>query len=299
MDYTREPIIETIITPREGCKLVVRSSKASGLEEYFVDALEVVSFGSSFFFRSKERPKAFLVPCTDYEVLEVRETRMVLKNVAADRTIKIAGGKESTKIERTEKEIKEAATAKEEKSGRKRKKSVAAKEEPPKKESEVKGDKGRERKRLYKKRREGRAGDAEVPNEEKKTVNFPRLVLPPPDIEKGRGASFSGKETPKLVIGGQKTSGRVEKPHVPAPPLLISETISRYREDELFKQAFFEKGEDGDLIERDLEEHGRVQELLDEDEGEVELEKPASFPAEEEEEHEEGASIEEPYQTEG
>lgn len=79
MDFTREPIIETVITPREGYRLVVRSSKGAGSEEHFVDALEVVSFGSGVFFRSMERPKPFIVPVADYEVLEVREPRMVLK----------------------------------------------------------------------------------------------------------------------------------------------------------------------------------------------------------------------------
>ena len=77
MNFTREPIIETVITPREGCKLVVRNSKGGGQEEYFVDAVEVVSFGHSFFFRSLDRPKSFLVPVSDYEILELKETRMV------------------------------------------------------------------------------------------------------------------------------------------------------------------------------------------------------------------------------
>lgn len=95
MNFTREPIIETIITPREGCKLVVRSSKGGTQEDYFVDAVEVVSFGHSFFFRSMERPKSFLVPVSDYEILELKETRMVLKNVSSDRSIKISGGREA------------------------------------------------------------------------------------------------------------------------------------------------------------------------------------------------------------
>ena len=95
VDFTREPIIETVITPKEGFKLVVRSSKSNGQEEHFVDAVEMVSFGYSFFFRSQERPKTFLVPATDYEILEVREARMVLKNIGLDRTIKIAGGREA------------------------------------------------------------------------------------------------------------------------------------------------------------------------------------------------------------
>ena len=97
MNFTREPVIETVITPREGCKLVVRSSKGNGQEDYFVDAVEVVSFGHSFFFRSQERPKAFLVPVSDYEILEVKETRMVLKNLSTDRSIKIGGGREASR----------------------------------------------------------------------------------------------------------------------------------------------------------------------------------------------------------
>lgn len=85
-------MIETVITPREGCKLVIRSSKGVSQEDYYVDAVEVVSFGHSFFFRSQERPKSFLVPVSDYEVLELKETRMVLKNVSNERSIKIGGG---------------------------------------------------------------------------------------------------------------------------------------------------------------------------------------------------------------
>lgn len=121
MDFTREPIIETVITPKEGCKIVVRSSKNVGQEEYFVDALEVVSFGKAMFFRSLEKPKAFLVPANDYEILEVREARMVLKNVGLDRSIKIGGGreakapKESPPVEKTAPvEAKEAVMSAEE-----------------------------------------------------------------------------------------------------------------------------------------------------------------------------------------
>ena len=94
MNFTREPIIETVVTPREGCKLVVRNSKGQAQEDYFVDAVEIVSFGSSLFFRSLEKPKSFLVPVSDYEVLELRETRMVLKHVPSERSLKIGGGKE-------------------------------------------------------------------------------------------------------------------------------------------------------------------------------------------------------------
>lgn len=94
MNFTREPIIETVIMPREGCKLLVRNSKGGGQEEYYVDSIEVVSFGRSFFFRSQERPKSFLVPVSDYEILEQKEMRMSLKNAAPERSIKIGGGRE-------------------------------------------------------------------------------------------------------------------------------------------------------------------------------------------------------------
>jgi hypothetical protein len=95
VNFTREPIIETIITPREGCRLVVRSSHESQ-EEFTIDAVEVVSFGQALFFRSLERPRPFLVPVGDYEVVEVKESRVVLKNAQFERTIKIGGGREGS-----------------------------------------------------------------------------------------------------------------------------------------------------------------------------------------------------------
>ena len=80
MNFTREPIIETVITPKEGYKLLIRNSKGERQEDYLVDAIEVVSFGRSFFFRSQERAKAFLLPTTDYEVIEFKETKMLSIN---------------------------------------------------------------------------------------------------------------------------------------------------------------------------------------------------------------------------
>lgn len=93
MNFTREPIIETIITSREGYRLLVRNTKGGAAEEYSVEALEVVSFGTSIFYRSLERPKSFLLPVGDYEVVEVKEARVALKAAAPiERSIKIGGG---------------------------------------------------------------------------------------------------------------------------------------------------------------------------------------------------------------
>lgn len=108
MNFTREPLIETVITPKEGYKLVIRNSKGSGQEEFFVDAVEVITFGSVSFFRSLEKPKCFLVPVSDYEILEVRESRMVLKTTGTEKGIKIGGGRESpVKVAKEESPIQE------------------------------------------------------------------------------------------------------------------------------------------------------------------------------------------------
>ena len=96
MNFTREPIIETIITPKEGYKLSLRRTSTETQEEFVVDAVEVVSFGHSHFFRSLERPKSFLLPVSDYEVIETKETRMVLKKATVEKSIKIGGGKKET-----------------------------------------------------------------------------------------------------------------------------------------------------------------------------------------------------------
>ncbi|MCB1108589.1 MAG: hypothetical protein KDK44_02940 [Chlamydiia bacterium] len=92
MNFTREPITETIITPKEGNKLVVRNTKG-GNSEYTVDAIEVVNFGTALFFRSLERPKSFLLPVSDFEVVESKETRVAIKSAQIEKTVKISGGK--------------------------------------------------------------------------------------------------------------------------------------------------------------------------------------------------------------
>lgn len=120
MDFTREPIIETVISAKEGHKLLVRSSKISGAEEYNVDAVEVVSFGSVQFFRAQEKPRPFLVPVTDYEVLEMREMRLPIKSASHERTIKIASKKEGGKKPHVKETIEEKAESREEGEGKKK-----------------------------------------------------------------------------------------------------------------------------------------------------------------------------------
>lgn len=263
MDFTREPIIETVITPKEGHKLVIRSSKSTGQEEYFVDAVEIVNFGNAMFFRSLERPKAFLAPVSDFEVLEVREARVVLKNVGHDRSIKIGGGREGgSKIPREQE--KEEIPSLEEKS----EKIELIEEEGTEPKPELRLEKKRDRRRNYRKRRgkeEGVESASPLPEEAvKETVTVvegeessePAIVVPPP--------SLSSLLQP--------------------PPTLISETINRYRQNEQFKGAFYFNEDE------QYKPHDKVQELLSEDDEEeipphlqsprFDFEEPASAPEE-------------------
>ncbi len=107
MNFTREPIIETIITPRDGYRLIVRSTKHESDEEFTVDAVEIVSFGSALFYRSLEKPHPFLLPVADYQVVEGKENRVVLKNAPFERTIKIGGGREASFKKEAEEEAEE------------------------------------------------------------------------------------------------------------------------------------------------------------------------------------------------
>ncbi len=207
MDFTREPIIESVITPKEGCKLVIRSSKGAGQEEFFVDAVEVVSFGNTFFLRSMERPKAFLVPASDYEILEVRETRMVLKNVGLDRSIKIGGGKETAK-----KGSKESPKAEQEKSQQEQK------PEPKKRE-----------KRKHFRRRKGRDKVSDE-NQEEGKIDLPE----PKKVEDDSPQDLGEPLAPNSQILGSL---------LPPPPNLISETIERYKDNALFKNVFYSEDE--------------------------------------------------------
>ncbi|WP_157952560.1 hypothetical protein [Candidatus Similichlamydia epinepheli] len=78
--FTREPIVETVITAREGAKLLVRNARgADDLDTYLVEAVEVVMFGGAVFYRSASRPSHFLVPVVEYEVVECHSSRPHLK----------------------------------------------------------------------------------------------------------------------------------------------------------------------------------------------------------------------------
>ena len=248
MDFTRQPVIETVITAKEGCKLVVRNSKGTGQEEYFVDAVEVVSFGHSFFFRSQEKPKAFLVPATDYEVLEVREARMVLKNVGSNRSIKIAGGRavaqQQGKSDGKGEENKEALEPHTEEKRRERRR------QPRRRRSR---DVENSEKEVLKKEEESVPHEKEQPEQGREQPKGKKEK-----VANRRGGRHSAPATAEKDAGeidaGLSTS--VLKSLLPPPSTLISDTIDKYKDNELFRDAFFEaeEGSEEQAVVEDLKE---------------------------------------------
>lgn len=228
MNFTREPIIETVITPREGMKLLVRNSKGSGQEDYYVDAVEVVSFGHSFFFRSLERPKSFLVPVSDYEILELKEVRMPLKNAGPERSIKIGGGREG---------------------GRPPRESMPEEREPLTEgsfeRSERPEDRPMDRKRDNKRRRGRRGGGRHEPmmQEMRERPQSEEPLAPEGKLQPVSEDSGEEKKSPSFI-----------SKLFPPPPTLIKETLSRYkpaepepqdeevfpRDEEKFEEELFE-----------------------------------------------------------
>lgn len=218
MNFTREPIIETIISPKEGCKLLVRSSKAgSGSEEYYVDAVEVVSFGRAFFFRSQERPKAFLVPVSDYEILEVKETRVALKHVSHERNIKIGGGREASlrhsQREHAQEREEETVAAEEEAQ-------PAAEETTAEAPMSSRMDKRRDRRR----RRHRRSSEDQEWAERR--AQQQESSQQPEGEQKAQGGGAEDEA---------KVSSQMFSSLIPPPTTLISETISRYKDKEFME----------------------------------------------------------------
>jgi len=196
VDFTREPIIETIITPRDGFRLIVRNSKQGSEEEFFVEAVEVVSFGRAHFYRSLEKPRPFLLPVGDYEITEVKENRAVLKNAQPlERTIKIGGGREGV-LRKEVSEEEEALLP------------AALENEASKKRGNSEGETKRERRRNRRRR----------PSQEREeVVSHPVESSPTPKEVKVEAAEGAPLAPPFTHL-------------IPPPTILISDTIHRYRD---------------------------------------------------------------------
>lgn len=215
MNFTREPLVETIITPKDGYKLLVRNSKGGGQEEYFVDAIEVVSFGHSFFFRSLERPKSFLVPVGDYEVIEVKETRVALKNVPIERSIKIGGGREASP--RGHKEPSERSEETEELIPSETMEETMQQEAAS---SEPRMDRKRDRRRHRRRRGIDERHEQREWHDKHRQAPSEQAAAAP---QESASSQEEVREEPKQSAPSFSTL-------FPPPPTLISQTLSRYKD---------------------------------------------------------------------
>jgi len=204
VNFTREPIIETVITPKDGYKLSIRNSKGGSQEEYFVDAIEVVSFGQSMFFRSQERPKSFLLPVTDYEVVEAKETRVVLKNAPLEGSIKIGGGR-----------VHKAPKEQEEK--------VHSPAKPHAQQEEGHGDRPRRRKSSRRRRIEGEEGHRGAPR--------------PQQAPATQETPVSGEKAATPSEAEPQGASSMFRSLFPPPPGLISDKFQQERQQQALREA--------------------------------------------------------------
>jgi hypothetical protein len=143
--------------------------------------------------------------------------------------------------------------------------------------SEVRLDKKRDRRRHYRKRR----GREETSKEEEAAPQPVELNLPP--LEDEGKVTIAPPESGTEEILTTATSTTLFSSLLQPPPTLISETINRYRENALFKNAFFLSEDE------QYKPHSKVQDLLNEDDEDLtpSLEEPSygeKPPAEQKEE---------------
>lgn len=213
MHFTREPIIESILSARDGFKLVLRNSKTQGGAEISAEVVEIVSFSGAVFYRSQDRSKNFLLPASDYEINEVKDARLVLKNISIEKSNKLQNppkepiahesqaGDVDLDLEMTEEDASSAAQG----------------QGQPQPQHSSRQERRRERRRNRRRRH-----SEERHGEEKKDVASE-------SGEDAQNQESSGLEQPVAPIPTLNL--------IPPPPTLISQTLARYKEKQPEQQA--------------------------------------------------------------
>ena len=244
MDYTREPIVETIITPKDGYRIAVRNSKNPGQEEFIVEALEVVSFGTNCFFRSLERPRAFMVPASDYEVLEVRETRSALKAATPEGVVKLPSSRDTQRAVSREAERRKPVPQPKEplpvpmEAEKSHTEAEPMEEAPPVAAPDSRHERRGDRRRSTRRRR-GREEieEREPPVRRSEQAEVPGSPAPEPTSPLAQMAPSDVQAEP---------SPPVLSTLLPPPPTLIRDDIERYRRNERYKGAFYIREPEGE-----------------------------------------------------
>ncbi|MEC8307253.1 MAG: hypothetical protein VXZ72_05365 [Chlamydiota bacterium] len=188
MEFTREPIIETVISASEGYLLHLKH----GSETYQVISLQIVSWGSLFFVRSLEQDHQFLMPLDEVAITEHKVSYAGLRLPANEKTT--ASKKRTPEKKAATGRLTKGTTSKNSRSA-------------PKKEEE-KADRGREVK----------ANDKQT-NEEKPSLTPPPLPKRSSSGKKPHEKSAKKEESipvPEFIKGKKEGSLLSEEPVSPA-----------------------------------------------------------------------------------
>lgn len=212
MHFTREPIIESILSARDGYKLVLRNSKTASSAEISAEVIEIVSFAGTVFYRSQDRSRNFLLPAIDFEIVEVKDARLVLKNISLEKSSKLQNPPKETVLEEASDELHDDAVV-----GNDQEVQASATTANSSQNSRL--ERRRERRRNRRRRH----------NEEKNTE------------EKKDGSVDTAQEqesSESLADGGSLLDNVSPQPSIqiptlnliPPPTTLISQTLARYKE---------------------------------------------------------------------
>lgn len=218
MHFTREPIIESILSARDGFKLVLKNSKMTSGAEISAEVIEIVSFSGNIFYRSQDRSKNFLLPASDFEVQEIKDSRLVLKNISLEKSNKQQNPSKEASI----KELEEDLVAEE--SG-----DIEAVSEPVQTGSSAQASSGSSSR--LERRRERRRNRRRRQMEEKTVQDKPSASS---DSQEGEISEQAGEE----VKGTEVSNISIPTLNlIPPPTTLISQTLARYKEKELQSEA--------------------------------------------------------------
>lgn len=174
MYFTREPIIQTIISAREGYTICIRSLSTE--EEVQVEVVELVTFDTMSFYRCTEKGTMYLLPANNYQILEERVQSMVLKTTGRkDKEIRIGKGKEEGEVLQKE----------DKKKSRKKNKAIRAKESENRESEKIRdSEKSREAEKPREMERMSEESTSIEGNKkisEKKDKVSSRFLIPPPE----------------------------------------------------------------------------------------------------------------------
>jgi hypothetical protein len=207
--FTREPIIESILSARDGYKLVLKSSKTNSSAEISAEVVEIVSFAGSVFYRSQDRSKNFLLPAADYEINEVKDARLVLKNISLEKSNKLSNPQKEQVVSDSESEAQEDLSHEMSEDQDQAQQTQSA----PQAQSNSRLERRRERRRNRRRRH-----SEERSQEDKKDLSA-ELSQEQTDIASGEEnqESIAPMPVPTLNL-------------IPPPTTLISQTLARYKE---------------------------------------------------------------------